>query len=488
MPMVMTMNGEQHSLAAAPLDLRTTHRERGSSGPTSPDSRVTGDSPAPPACTETDSLNKQVPIVKKESTGVCKRDNARQNLPFRKRKIPVEPETRENGNSSPRAARENEWAAGAAGVITPTLHVWTPFTPYVPYYCLSPVPVPFPEAVGPVPHHTGHLLSSITLATRQDEDGDTPLHIAVVQGKMDVVCDLLKIYWLENRSPDIYNNLRQTPLHLAVITQQPNMVDALLKAGSDPTSLDRNGQTALHLCCEYNQRECLSLLLSHHSFSTCLEMRNYEGLSPLHLAVLHGHENLARMLLNAGADINAMDNKSGQSPLMHAVESNNVNMVHFLIESGCDVNSQSYSRNTALHCACGRGQVDTVRLLLKNGADSGLKNYHNDTPVMVTTNKKIADVIRGRSSKQMRVQDQHYISTSPSHWNILEDSGPPSPKQSRGCSPSSLLCTPHRTHSVSPKTGTHFSSQPLTTSAHSPGHIYPPVRTVKDECFQNGLN
>lgn len=92
------------------------------------------------------------------------------------------------------------------------------------------------------------------------------------------------------------------------------------------------------------------------------------GLSPLHLAVLRGHRHLSRMLIDAGADINAMvspcavlihskiyssikfymyyfcilwfvflflfnkDIKSGQTPLMHAVESNNADMVHFLIE------------------------------------------------------------------------------------------------------------------------------------------------------------
>lgn len=90
-------------------------------------------------------------------------------------------------------------------------------------------------------------------------------------------------------------------------------------------------------------------------------MSLFSGFSPLHLAVLQGHKDLARMLLNAGADINAMvgpcvtlsrhwwriqfilsastdiffsnqDIKSGQSPLMHAVEGNNADMVHFLIE------------------------------------------------------------------------------------------------------------------------------------------------------------
>lgn len=69
----------------------------------------------------------------------------------------------------------------------------------------------------------------------------------------------------------------QTPLHLAVITQQANMVEALLRAGADPAALDRNGQTALHLCCEYNRRDCLSVVLSLPSSSSCLEIKNYEG-------------------------------------------------------------------------------------------------------------------------------------------------------------------------------------------------------------------
>lgn len=129
--MVMTMSGEQHSLAAAPLDLRTTHRARGNSGATSPDSRVTRGSPAFPACTETDALDKHVPKIKKESSDVCKQAaSAPLTLPFRKRKIPVEPETQtENGAGSPRTAQEPEWTAGA-GVPTSTVRFWSPFPHY----------------------------------------------------------------------------------------------------------------------------------------------------------------------------------------------------------------------------------------------------------------------------------------------------------------------------------------------------------------------
>uniref|UniRef100_A0A8C5D7N5 B-cell lymphoma 3 protein-like n=1 Tax=Gouania willdenowi TaxID=441366 RepID=A0A8C5D7N5_GOUWI len=231
------------------------------------------------------------------------------------------------------------------------------------------------------------------------------LHIAVVQGEFSIIHRLIHLLMKARRSLDIYNNLRQTPLHLAVITNQRDMVEALLRGGADPSALDRNGHTCLHLCSEYDHIECLSVLL--RSSFTPLEITNYEGRTALHVAVLQRHVHVVQMLLKAGANINATDIKSGQSPLMLAVETNNTPMVHFLLQSGCEVNSRSYGGNTALHGACGRGQVDTVHLLLKNGADISLKNSHNDTPLMVAANKKVADVLRGKRVKHHDVVTEH---------------------------------------------------------------------------------
>ncbi|KAK2844827.1 hypothetical protein Q5P01_011486 [Channa striata] len=451
----MTMNGDRQSVATAPLDLRTTNRERGSAGSRAPDCK------GPPRDaaegTGTDTLERHSPTARGASGSqiVAERkrpaDKSSIKLPFRKRHFHVEPDNQRQspapsaGGDRVSPSDDTDFACQERSVgrleRSPDRTRIAPVLPRrfeEPGASLADYPIHLLPPLNFVPqpnhalvHQTENLLTAIALATRQDEDGDTALHVAVVKGELVVVATLIHYLLVAQRSPDIYNNLRQTPLHLAVITQQPRMVLALLNAGADPAALDRNGQTAFHLCCEYNQPECLSVVLS--SSPPCLEIRNFEGFSPLHLAVLRGHKDLARMLLDAGADINAMDVKSGQSPLMHAVESNNVDMVHFLIENGCDVNSQSYSGNTSLHSACGRGQVDTVRLLLKSGADSSLKNYHNDTPVMVAKNKKIADVLRGRGSKP-RGQDQHGMSVSP-HGSSLMENGSPSPNHSRANTP-----------------------------------------------------
>ncbi|XP_021479984.2 poly [ADP-ribose] polymerase tankyrase [Oncorhynchus mykiss] len=309
--------------------------------------------------------------------------------------------------------------------------------------------------------HPEHLLADVAQATCQDNDGDTALHIAVVQGQEAQIQRMILLLGLVHTDLDIYNNLRQTPLHLAVITHQAQLVGALLRAGADPGALDRNGQTAVHLCCEHGQQACLSVVLSHPSILTCLEVRNYEGLTPLHLAVQGGDKELVRILLDAGADINAMDIKSGHSPLIHAVENHNMDMVHFLIENDCNVNGQSYSGNTALHSACGRGQVDTARLLLKNRADSSVKNYHNDTPAMVAKNKMVTDVLRGKGSRNQQPKAQQCVPASP-HRSTPHSQNRGSPSPSLGLSP---LATP----TVSPlhHNASHSPRAPPTPSPHS---------------------
>ncbi|XP_045568937.1 uncharacterized protein isoform X1 [Salmo salar] len=331
------------------------------------------------------------------------------------------------------------------------------------------------------PGHTEHLLADVALATRQDNDGDTALHIAVVQGQEAQIQRMILLLGLVHTDLDIYNNLRQTPLHLAVITHQAQLVGALLRAGADPGALDRNGQTAVHLCCEHGQQACLSVVLSHPSILTCLEVRNYEGLTPLHLAVQGGDKELVRMLLDAGADINAMqDIKSGHSPLIHAVENHNMDMVHFLIENDCNVNVQSYSGNTALHSACGRGQVDTARLLLKNRADSSVKNYHNDTPAMVAKNKKVTDVLRGKGSRNQQPKAQQCVPASP-HRSTPQSQNRGSPSPSLGLSP---LATPtasplHRSASHSPRAPP--TPSPHSQSAESLSGRQSPMKTQESE-------
>ncbi|XP_007433269.1 B-cell lymphoma 3 protein [Python bivittatus] len=280
-------------------------------------------------------------------------------------------------------------------------------------------PLTAPSLLGILPSYSllppaeAQLALDIATATQQDEDGDTPLHIAVAQGNLLAVQHLVVLFQHGQRDLDIFNNLRQTPLHLAVITAQPALVKLLLSHRASPMVLDRNGQTALHLACEHGSLCCLQELLDGSPTPLDLEARNFEGFTPLHLAVGTSSRDIVLALLDHGADVDAVDIKSGRSPLLHAVENNNLDMVELLLQHGANVNAQSYGGNTALHAASGRGLLDMLRLLVRNGADGSLKNYHNDTALMVAKNKRAIDILRGKAVRPVAQPENSPDGSSP---------------------------------------------------------------------------
>lgn len=69
----------------------------------------------------------------------------------------------------------------------------------------------------------------------------------------------------------------QTPLHLAVVTQQKEAVEALLFAGADPTLTDRHGNTALHLASQQDGAGMVQFLLRHRPMRALLDLTNTAG-------------------------------------------------------------------------------------------------------------------------------------------------------------------------------------------------------------------
>lgn len=69
----------------------------------------------------------------------------------------------------------------------------------------------------------------------------------------------------------------QTALHLAVISNQVQMVDLLLKASASANVCDRKGNTVVHLAVRYKALPCLKKILQSSRIPLSLDARNYEG-------------------------------------------------------------------------------------------------------------------------------------------------------------------------------------------------------------------
>ncbi|XP_076194734.1 nuclear factor NF-kappa-B p100 subunit [Aptenodytes patagonicus] len=231
------------------------------------------------------------------------------------------------------------------------------------------------------------------LAASQDENGDTPLHLAIIHEQTAVIKQLIEVIVSIPRQQiiNISNNLQQTPLHLAVITKQPQVVQLLLQAHADPTLLDRYGNSLLHLALQAGDEEMLRTLLAHLGSAApyLLHLHNYHGLLPVHLAVKAKSLACLDLLVRKGADVNAVERQCGRTPLHLAVEMENLNMATHLVKKlGADVNSRTFARNTPLHLAAGLGSPTLTKLLLKAGADMMCEN---DEPISPSSSEASSD-------------------------------------------------------------------------------------------------
>lgn len=92
------------------------------------------------------------------------------------------------------------------------------------------------------------------------------------------------------------------------------------------------------------------------------------GYTPLHEAAAHGRSEIAALLLDYGADINART-ASGLTPLYEAVLSNHIHSVYFLLSHGARTSFAQAGETTPLHGAVIRGYRESAHLLLAHGAD-----------------------------------------------------------------------------------------------------------------------
>ena len=117
------------------------------------------------------------------------------------------------------------------------------------------------------------------------------------------------------------------------------------------------------------------------------------GGGPLHRAADNCDTEALRMLLEAGADVNAQDN-NGVTPLHRAARIGKVAAIPRLLESGADVNAQDNDGDTPLHtAAAGLGDVAAIRMLLEAGADMNAWGKYGHTPLYQALSYVRGDVV-----------------------------------------------------------------------------------------------
>uniref|UniRef100_A0A672L4H5 Ankyrin repeat domain 28 n=1 Tax=Sinocyclocheilus grahami TaxID=75366 RepID=A0A672L4H5_SINGR len=222
----------------------------------------------------------------------------------------------------------------------------------------------------------------------QDCEKRTPLHAAAYLGDAEII----ELLVLSGARVNAKDNKWLTPLHRAVASCSEEAVQVLLKHSADVNARDKNWQTPLHVAASHKAVRCAEALvpllsnvnvsdragrtaLHHAAFSGHLEVRpsvfhclqisrctisarpkcdtfaqypvchrikepNAYGNSALHLACFNGQDVVVSELMEAGADVNQV-NEKGFSPLHFTAASRQGALcLELLIANGANINSK----------------------------------------------------------------------------------------------------------------------------------------------------
>ncbi|KAI0435499.1 ankyrin repeat-containing domain protein [Xylaria telfairii] len=209
----------------------------------------------------------------------------------------------------------------------------------------------------------------------QDKFGRTVLHIAVTHGKSEKAVDVLlkPKPWCQQSvlNPNLQDQDGNTPLLLAVKHRKLSIVKSLLQFGADAEIKNKDGNTPLLLAVEQSENDIVKELLD---FGVEVETRNESGDTPLLAALKMENREIWETLLGAekGADVNAGDIFHPTALHLLALEGDLDKIKMFLRQYKADVNARGGLYCTPLQAAAAGGFGDIVEFLLGKeiGADS----------------------------------------------------------------------------------------------------------------------
>ncbi|XP_059174190.1 ankyrin-1-like [Physella acuta] len=200
----------------------------------------------------------------------------------------------------------------------------------------------------------------------------SPLVIAVAVKRLDVVRLLIN----NGADVDLQSTSGRTPLKVAIENNHLAIVQELIKAGADLDLPDGQGTTPLFMCLKSKNYADKNIVAALIKGGCNVNLTNKQGATPLMMAAAMGEIEIAKLFLEAGANINKLD-ASGKNAL-HMTSG--IKMALFLINHGATSDYPDKNGQHPIHNAVKVGHYGRIRLLL--GSDCHRTSSLFDVPAI----------------------------------------------------------------------------------------------------------
>ncbi|KAG7166925.1 Transient receptor potential cation channel subfamily A member 1-like 3, partial [Homarus americanus] len=285
----------------------------------------------------------------------------------------------------------------------------------------------------------GHVLvAAVLLEEQADAEAETvtlatSLHAAASVGNVDIIGVLLERK-VQLDEPDLYqrtplmyaaagNNNKaiqllaqrganlehkdlnqSTALLLAAHGGHAAAVQMLLELGADVQATDKLNKTAVYISAEQGKVETVKVLLEVEESKKLLDVVDYNGSPPVHIAVAAGNMAVVELLLKAGASIHLKNEE--QDTVLHLAArrgytiGGHEGVIKVLLEVGADLSTTNSSSSTPLHLAAAQGYTKCCLLLLDSDAP---KDLHNKSAMWETALRHVSQDLHGRRLTPFRM-------------------------------------------------------------------------------------
>lgn len=196
--------------------------------------------------------------------------------------------------------------------------------------------------------------------TTVNNDGKTVFHLAASGPNHKCL-----LYLCKHPSALLCINERDhqyhTPLHDAVMANEPGQVKRLLVYKADLGISDDDGRTALHYTVTYKSLQCTQAIVA--SVPNDVNLVDTAGQGALHVACYEGQLDIAQYLCSySSCDVNLKD-QLGLTPLHLAVQRNHLPVVSVLLEHGATDHLKDSKGKTALYYAIQMGHTECAEVI-----------------------------------------------------------------------------------------------------------------------------